>query len=336
MKVNPPGNVSVLALAGILLLWGASSSRAQSKFTLPPGCKLPFAAIAPAQDPVANCGNCGVVSTKAQGAEIAAKAAESNAKNTFCSDTSVKTSVDFQILRQMQAKPVDKNNLGDRHVLHGFFKLPSGKAIGEGSVVRLKAWVLDAHVSDCPSGEDVNCALAGFANNDIHIPLLDPSVAAGRNQDECTSVTAEMSPHFRPAAWSQIDLKTPVHNAVRVTGALFFDNSHEPCIAPSHTSPANKPPFRSSLWEIHPVYQFEVCANTDPNQCDVNSDNTAVWIPYDKWVTLSGSVTEATGQTARDGCNHPKPAEATVAAPCPSQPTKGPSKRHSKAKKRLN
>jgi hypothetical protein len=201
-------------------------------------------------------------------------------------------------------------------VLRKFFPLPGGKVIGEGNVVRVKAWVLDAHVSDCPGGEEVNCSLGGFANNDIHIPLLDPAVPAGRNQDECTSVTAEMSPHFRPAAWSQIDLKTPVRNVVRVTGPLFFDNSHNPCISPSHKSPGNKPPFRSSLWEIHPVYQFEVCANADPNQCDVNSENTTVWIPYDKWVGRADVVTEATGQAARDSCNHPKPSGPTVPAAC--------------------
>lgn len=333
MKANPVGRTSLLLLlAGALLLSGISSSHAQSNFTLPPGCKLPFADIAPATDPFAKCGNCGVVSATARGATVAAKAAESGAKNNFCADTSSKTVVNFQILRQMQAKPVDKSKLGDRHVLRGFFQLPSGKSIGEGSVVRLKAWVLGAHVSDCPTGESVNCSLAGFTSNDIHIPLLDPGVPTGRSQDECTSVTAEMSPHFRPAAWSQIDLKTPVHNVVRVTGPLFFDNSHEPCVTPDHTSKSNRPPFRSSLWEVHPVYEFEVCANTDPNQCDVNSDSAAVWIPYDKWVTRPDAITEATGRAQRQGCNHPKPAKATAPAPCTSQPAKGPSKHHSKGK----
>jgi len=205
MKTRPLGDFTLLGFTGILLLSGVSSGRAQSNFTLPPECKPPFADIAPATDPFADCGNCGVVSAAAKGPGIAAKAAESSAKNNFCADISTKTVVDFQLLRQMQAKPVDKSKLGDRHVLRGFFQLPDGKLIGEGSIVRLKAWVLDAHISDCPTGESVNCSLAGFTNNDIHIPLLDPSVPAGRSQDECTSVTAEMSPHFRSTAWSQIN-----------------------------------------------------------------------------------------------------------------------------------
>jgi hypothetical protein len=221
MKTGLLGQASLLMLTGMLLLSGASSSQAQSTITLPPGCKLPFSDIAPATDPFVKCGNCGVVSAVAKGPTIAAKAEESNAKNNFCADTTNRTVVDFEILRQMQAKPVDKSTLGDRHLLHGFFQLPSGTSIGEGSVVRLKAWILNAHVSDCPTGESVNCSLAGFVNNCIHIPLLDPEVAMGRSQDECTSVTAEMSPHFRPAAWSQIDLKAPVSNVVRVTGPLF-------------------------------------------------------------------------------------------------------------------
>ncbi len=331
MKVSPQGQSQplLLVLTGILLLSGASSSLAQSDFAVPSGCKLPFADIAPAPDPFRKCGNCGVVSAVAKGPTIAAKAAESSAKNNFCADATTGTVVDFEILRQMQAKPVDKSKLGDRHVLQGFFQLPGGKSIGEGSVVRLKAWVLNAHVSDCPTGESVNCSLAGFTNNDIHIPLLDPTVDGGRSQDECTSVTAEMSPHFRPTAWSQIDLKTPVNNVVRVTGPLFFDNSHQPCKTANHKDKGNQPPFRSSLWEIHPVYQFEVCTNTDPDQCDVNSDSATVWIPYDKWVTQTGITTKATGRAQRQGCNHPKPPKATVPAPCTGQPAKAPSKHHS-------
>lgn len=329
MKPRELGRSTSFVLAAFLSLSGASASRAQGTFTLPPGCKLPFADIAPPTDSFAKCSNCGVVSASAKGPGVMAKAAESSAKNNFCADTSAKTTVDFQTLRAMQAKAVDKNNLGDRHVLRGFLSLPDGKFVGEGSVVRLKAWILGAHVSDCPSGEAVNCALSGFANNDIHIPLLDPSVAAGRQQDECTSVTAEMSPHFRPGAWSQIDLKTPVHNVVRVTGPLFFDNSHTPCAAPyDKTSPINKKntPYRSSLWEIHPVYRLEVCSAADPNQCDVNSDNAATWIAYDRWVSLPSSVTEVTGQAQREGCKHATPPKPTVPARCAFGPAKAPSK----------
>ncbi len=306
--------------ATALLIGITSPLLAQDEgFKLDLGCLLPFAAIAPAEDPFVSCGNCGVVSAHASPTQARAKAFESRAKNNFCADTSSVTVVNFSILREMQVKPVDKSHLGNRHVLHSIFEMPDGKKIGEGDVVRLKAWVSNAHVSDCPKGESVNCSTPGFDSNDIHIPLLDPTVAEGRGQDECTSVTAEMSPHFRPAAWSQLDLKTPVKNVVRVTGPLFFDNSHKPCVTSNHKDHGNAAPFRSSLWEVHPVYHFEVCANTDPDQCDVNSASSDVWIPYDEWVSLPGSVTEPTGKRFRTGCNHPQPGGETVPAKCPTQ-----------------
>ena len=299
----------------LVLLFGSVPILFAQDFKLDPGCKLPFAEIAPATDPFESCGNCGVVSVKSNPTQVSAKAYESKAKNNFCADASVVTVVDFSVLRAMQAQKVDKNHLGDRQVLHAFFQMPGGKAIGEGDVVRLKAWILNAHVSDCPSGESVNCSRSGFANNDLHIPLLDPSGDGGRIQDECTSVTAEMSPHFRPAVWAELDLKTPVKNVVRVTGPLFFDDSHQPCRTLNHTDTGNAPPFRSSLWEIHPVYQLEVCTSVDPSQCDVNSSD--VWIPYDKWVTHSDSVTESTGKKQRAGC-HARPGGATKPIECPA------------------
>ena len=39
-------------------------------------------------------------------------------------------------------------------------------------------------------------------------------------------------------------------------------------------------PNRISVWEIHPVYQFDVCKNTTLASCKADAD---VWIPLDKW-----------------------------------------------------
>jgi hypothetical protein len=290
---------------------------------------LPFDAIATKPDPAQKCGNCGVVSSdpKATTASMDSKVLQSSAKNDFCADQSAVTDVDFAALRQMQATANQKGwivtDLASRDALHGFYKL-KGQSIGEGSVVRLKAWVLDAHVSDCASGESVNCETPGFANNDIHIPLLDPS--GDRNQDECSSVTAEMSPHFRPAAWSSVDLETPVKNVVRVTGPLFFDNAHRACAGLAKTA-KDAAPFRSSLWEVHPVYQFEVCANADASKCDVSSSEKTVWIPYDQWVkSHSGSgdpAVEATGKKVRNETACLKPAHPGAGGKPAQCPTNG-------------
>jgi hypothetical protein len=61
----------------------------------------------------------------------------------------------------------------------------------------------------------------------------------------------------------------------RVTGQLFFDASHKVC--PCGTS--NCSPVRASLWEIHPVYNVEVCKAGSP--CDENNDSD--WLAFDTW-----------------------------------------------------
>src|ERR1019366_15412 len=118
-------------------------------------------------------------------------------------------------------------------------------------------------------------------------------------------------------------MKTPVKNVVRVTGPLFFDNAHKPCAGLTKAA-GDEAPFRSSLWEIHPVYQFEVCASTDPGKCDVNSDSSAVWMAYDQWIKKASnqSATQATGSADRNAAKCKKPglaAPGNVPAQCPGK-----------------
>lgn len=301
-----------LVCASALVLLAAATAHGQG---FDPGCTLPFAKIATTPDPFVSCGNCGVVPASASATEAAAKAAESKAKDNLCGDVTKKTVVDFSILAKMQALKINKNALGDRQVLKNIFPV-NGQKIGEGSVVQLKAFVKEAHISDCNGGEEVNCKSTGPEVNDIHIPLVDPA-SNPQTEDECNSVTAEMIPHFRPAAWAQFDMKTPVNNPVRVTGQLFFDNSHNPCVKDANGKITQRnAPARISLWEIHPVYEMEVCTNKDPNKCDIAND--AVWVAYDKWLAMPGSVTEPSGQKIRKQCEdlHGKPSPA----PGPTKP----------------
>jgi len=118
-------------------------------------------------------------------------------------------------------------------------------------------------------------------------------------------VIAEMIPHFRPATWSMIDLRTPVNNPVRVTGQLFYDDAHEACVMAGGTL-VGESPQRISLWEIHPVYAIDVCSSTDPTQCDVSSNSSAVWTPYDQWVTGNLGQVQATGRSERTECGTAK------------------------------
>ena len=300
---------------------GPSHTTASNKFTME--CdKVPFDDIATKPDPFSECGNCGVLSPTENTSPVQgpAKTAQSHAKNNFCADTSKVTAVTVADLRNMEKQAAAKHlvvpDIPDRTKIEVTL---NGGPFGEGDVVRLVAWVKDAHLSDCADGEAVNCDTGGLVHNDVHIVLVDPT-SGGRDQDECSSVTAEMSPHFRPAAWSQLDKKIPTDNVIRVTGPLFFDNAHAPCVSLKTTS-TDKPPLRSSLFEVHPVYQFEVCSETDAKKCDVNSSDAALWKAYDQWIKDDGSKTEATKE--KEGCAEPgSPKPGTIPAQCSTKKNK--------------
>jgi hypothetical protein len=162
------------------------------------------------------------------------------------------------------------------------------QALGEGKVIRVKAYLIEAHHADVGSGESVNCNGKSEEENDIHIAL-----GPQPHSKECDSVTAEISPHYRPATWNEIghfetfDRSTQKYvvngglaarlqaHPYRITGQLFFDASHAPCPC----STAGCGPLRPSVWEIHPVYEIEVCrAGTS---CNETQD--ADWIAFDTW-----------------------------------------------------
>lgn len=179
----------------------------------------------------------------------------------------------------------------DRTKLVNMAKTADGQDIGEGTVVSLEAKVLDSHYSNTKfniynrtgppargSGESVNCKNNAVDWNDIHVVLAAPGVT-----NECLSVTAEISPHFRPTAWRRFHdmgknrLGEDINNTarrvdlskfqmVRITGPLFYDASHQPCSAGHRTSPA-----RRSLWEIHPAYKIDVKVNGQ-------------WMGFEDWV----------------------------------------------------
>lgn len=139
--------------------------------------------------------------------------------------------------------------------------------------VMIRGFVLDAHYSNLRNGENVNCTSRGKTNNDIHV-----AVGATPTSDHCFSITAEISPHFRPTTWADFDDYEFTH-PVMFTGQLFYDASHRPCTQGHTVNPA-----RISSWEIHPVYSIFVCRNATLQACAANNVN--VWIPFDVWVTL--------------------------------------------------
>jgi hypothetical protein len=68
---------------------------------------------------------------------------------------------------------------------------------------------------------------------------------------------------------------------VRITGHLFVDASHLPC---DGLEPRKGHPRRVSDWEIHPVYDIEVCRNKPLRSCRITNDA--------KWMSLAGFEAE--------------------------------------------
>lgn len=232
--------------------------------------------------------------------------AQNAAKNDFTEKNTPVTLTfsDFSRLQRDTDSAIDKGEIelegkypADRSQLQKRFSV-QGKSVGEGTVVRLEAYVFGAHYSntklntygggDRGHGEANNCDNDELDWNDIHIALIGSTTSG---LDECNTVTAEISPHYRPETWarfhdgliSEIEAEIPgllrhkvVQRAkagdeplhVRVTGPLFYDASHSPCRTVNGKLRRNSP-ARRSIWEIHPVYRVEVF--------------NGKWVELDKW-----------------------------------------------------
>lgn len=244
-----------------------------------PGCAYPFADIEVAHSIDADCGAAG-------NATDAPNQAQNLAKNNFCAagDAITVTPTDLVQLQEAVVKANIPSGSHDqlppnRSVLRDLVTTSNGESIGEGVKVRLVAFVEQAHYSDVPSaaerakgkgGESVNCNEFLNETNDIHIPLVQTP-----GENECNSVTAEMSPHARPVGWTPAALNV-AGQVVRVTGQLFFDGSHKLCVDGKGV-PGN--PARESLWEIHPVYALDVCSGKSISECPV--DDESKWHPLE-------------------------------------------------------
>jgi hypothetical protein len=149
---------------------------------------------------------------------------------------------------------------------------------GEGNQVVLTGFV---KMSRQEGAESVNCG-KGKPNSppntaqyhDIHISIVPQAT-----DDECSGVVVEMIPHHRPTAWTAnlVNSVASQKLPVRVTGQLMFDSSHSPCVNGVPVGSGNAhDPSRASLWEVHPIYKFEVCT-----QGDCSGGNG--WVPLESW-----------------------------------------------------
>jgi hypothetical protein len=204
-----------------------------------------------------------------------AEGEQNKAKNDFCAeaDGGAVTTTDMKNLQdKVQQDPsINFGNSGSHPgPTTDRAKLQDLAQLSEGKIVVFSGYVLKARQE---SAESVNCELgkppkgtkasskstpAIDALHDIHISLVDSKSIT----NECESIGAEMSPHHRPAEWIQknVDKVRAKKLQVRVTGQLFFDSSHDlPCVGGNPPAHSTGNPLRVALWEIHPIYTFEVC-----------------------------------------------------------------------------
>lgn len=286
-----------LVLAVVMLVASrATSSAVQGSTAFEPGCALPYNAIKTtglAIDAQCPKGGHSSLVNGSQGHIL-----QNLAKNNFCA-TGDPVPVSYNAFVSLQTAV---NDMGDSLNWGSGQKIPTDRSalqnlkikdgtrsltIGEGSKVVFVGYVSAYEFADTHGGEDVNCNLNGDENNDIHLTLRQtPGLILKRPatlpDPRCNSISAEVSPHFRPAAWNK--LAAPSSNPtftqypLRITGALTFDAEHKPCL---NGKPAPGSPVRISVWEIHPVYAVDVCKFTALSRCTANSKTA--WVPFDQY-----------------------------------------------------
>jgi hypothetical protein len=270
------------------LLAAVSTATAQDQFKLP--CAQPQYP-APATSGLMIDGQCVVQGASKEVDDNPAEGDQNKAKNNFCGqeDGGTVSTTDMKNLQgKVQQDPsINFGNSGshpgpttDRTKLQNLGQLSEGKTVVFTGFV-LKARQESAESVNCELGKPVKGVklsakdkLAMNALHDIHISLVDSKTTT----NECESIVAEMSPHHRPAEWIQknVDKVRGKKLRVRVTGQLFFDSSHNlPCVGgnpPAHSGN----PVRVALWEIHPIYTFEVCPK--------GTCTTSGWKSLSDWV----------------------------------------------------
>lgn len=275
------------AAAAVTILVTISTRRALAQgFT--PGCSPPFGSLAEHHPIDDSCPKMrGDVPDPPVGPNDAAHALQNTMKNNLCA-TGAAIPVAFFTFKQLQKKLDQKipaalnwgrDNLpADRSGLKNVHTTSDGATIGEGSVVQLSAWVLKSKTG---GKESVNCQVSTKqADNDLHIVLVNTSA---HDASECSSVTAETSPHLRPESWDGSEILQALDHPLRFTGQLFYDASHRPCSgSPPHAG--SSAPARVSSWEIHPVYGIDVCKFKSLQNCKV--DNNSAWTRIDQWTPL--------------------------------------------------
>jgi hypothetical protein len=141
----------------------------------------------------------------------------------------------------------------------------SNGTVAEGDFVEVQGFLVG--VPHPNKKESVNCRLIGSKNNDFHLTL-----ARTANDSDFEGIVVEMIPQGRDIKWTipRLNRIEQQKSMVRVRGSLFYDNKHS--INDDEDNPMGGQPPRFSLWEVHPITEFDVCT-TPP--C---SDSADGWV----------------------------------------------------------
>jgi len=272
---------ALLSLFAFGLVGTADHARAQP---FVPGCTLAFESIKVHHPIDDSCTARGDIPDPPVADNDVGHALQNELKNNFCV-TGSPAKITFASFAKLQqkldqkipaAKTWNRNHLPpERSGFGALYTTTNGDTIGEGSVVRFAAWLMKLRAG---GQESVNCQASKKDGTDLHLVLIANSDR--EVTPECSSVTAEMSPHFRPDGWDAHALLLANDHPLRITGPLMYDASHRPCSGNPPKASASAP-ARVSSWEIHPVYGIDVCTKKSLKSCKPSDDS--VWIPLDQW-----------------------------------------------------
>jgi hypothetical protein len=145
--------------------------------------------------------------------------------------------------------------------------------LGEGEVASLTGYLYYAKDG---GAESSNCLLKGADNIDFHIGIGgDAGIAAKARAktpglspaERSQAVIVEMTPHWRAKyepGWNLALVQKAVGRQVYLVGQLLADNEHDDAKDDCAYAGAGGPPgpscWRGTVWELHPVTRFLVCA----------------------------------------------------------------------------
>jgi hypothetical protein len=254
---------------------------------------------------------------------------QNEAKNNYCASTDNVVPVRRETLKTLQdavnkmpgipkrIPPASRKKLKN-------IPLADGTKLGEGNVVSFVGFVLEARHSNVDNkkpftkgnGESVQCNFLGCPYNDIHVQLT----GVKNDKRSCQTVTAEIIPHYRPAAWDLFDSPDYAEffqdHPVRLTGQLFYDGSHVPCKKGKPgvfvSNGKKRTDFaRIAVWEIHPIYAIDVCKLSSKEACAADE---SAWIPFSQLQSHLGLATVH----ATDKCSKLAPADPVSKCASPS------------------